>query len=582
MTSSSGHTYTYSYNNAGQQISLVDAGAGIIYVQDAHYAPPGMLTNAVHGGTLGITETNSYNNRLQPLMLSATGSQTVFSLSYSWILPGNKNNGTVYQIQNNRDSSRSVQFSYDYMNRLASAKTYNSSTWGDAYVYDYWGNLLQKNVTQGTGETLQLTVDTHNHISSFAYDASGNVTNDGVNTSLTYDAENRLYGTGGLYGLLYDGDDRRVFELQGFATTNYWYDEDSKLTSVVGAGSAIDYIYFNGKPIAFINTATLSANQYDYWSDHLGSINVVSLPSGSTLNPIQWEADYYPFGGERLIKNNLYNPLSFAAYYLSDLGYYHPEQRDMSSTIGRFLSPDPVSGSVGNPQSWNMYSYVLNNPTSLTDPSGLDPNVPGSVSFPYKPQLQGDMCGSIDRGSNVPCGLMGSLESVDTITYCNDGFCGAPLQRNPNTGDWQQQIGWQVVNGRDPSGEPTRTFVPIWGEAPDPSLMAANNADTPLNPYAQAVFSQPVLQTTAATMTNPCTYIGWTAAAAAGGAAGVGLAHAGEITTAAADNAPTLLTKVLNWWFNFTSKPGKPGLARAAMTTASAAGNAAISTCKKF
>lgn len=83
-------------------------------------------------------------------------------------------------------------------------------------------------------------------------------------------------------------------------------------------------------------------------------------------------------------------------------------------------------------------------------------------------------------------------------------------------------------------------------------------------------------------MTNPCTYVGWTAAAAAGGAAGVGVAHAGEITAAAADNAPTLLTKVLNWWFNFTSRLGKPGLARATVTTAATAGNAVITTCKQF
>jgi RHS repeat-associated protein len=44
-----------------------------------------------------------------------------------------------------------------------------------------------------------------------------------------------------------------------------------------------------------------------------------------------------------------------------------------ASSMGRFMSPDP--GNVGvnrlNPQSWNAYSYSLNNPLNLTDPTGL-------------------------------------------------------------------------------------------------------------------------------------------------------------------------------------------------------------------
>ncbi|MGH9404520.1 MAG: RHS repeat-associated core domain-containing protein [Terriglobia bacterium] len=44
------------------------------------------------------------------------------------------------------------------------------------------------------------------------------------------------------------------------------------------------------------------------------------------------------------------------------------------STEGRWLSPDPLGGDIPNPQSLNRYAYALNNPTTLTDPSGLDAN----------------------------------------------------------------------------------------------------------------------------------------------------------------------------------------------------------------
>lgn len=43
-----------------------------------------------------------------------------------------------------------------------------------------------------------------------------------------------------------------------------------------------------------------------------------------------------------------------------------------ASTMGRFMTPDPGNAGVVNsdPQSWNAYSYVRNNPVNLTDPTG--------------------------------------------------------------------------------------------------------------------------------------------------------------------------------------------------------------------
>ena len=38
--------------------------------------------------------------------------------------------------------------------------------------------------------------------------------------------------------------------------------------------------------------------------------------------------------------------------------------------LGRFLSVDPVGGSVGSSQSWNRYAYVLNSPLNFVDPYG--------------------------------------------------------------------------------------------------------------------------------------------------------------------------------------------------------------------
>ncbi len=44
--------------------------------------------------------------------------------------------------------------------------------------------------------------------------------------------------------------------------------------------------------------------------------------------------------------------------------------RYYDETLGRFLSVDPLLD-LADPQQWNGYAYANNNPTSMTDPSGL-------------------------------------------------------------------------------------------------------------------------------------------------------------------------------------------------------------------
>ncbi|NMC60746.1 MAG: RHS repeat-associated core domain-containing protein [Candidatus Methanofastidiosa archaeon] len=52
-------------------------------------------------------------------------------------------------------------------------------------------------------------------------------------------------------------------------------------------------------------------------------------------------------------------------------GYDYMHARFYSSSMARFLRPDPINGKVESSQSWNLYAYVGNNPINSIDPTGL-------------------------------------------------------------------------------------------------------------------------------------------------------------------------------------------------------------------
>lgn len=125
---------------------------------------------------------------------------------------------------------------------------------------------------------------------------------------------------------------------------------------------------FNGVQLTLEGSQTIDY----YLQDGLGTTRVMADSSGTLC----YDADFYPFGGERppytdsCPQNYKFTGKERDADSLD----YFPA-RYGSSQLGRFMSPDPVGDSVANPanpQSWNLYSYVTNNPLSMVDPTGTD------------------------------------------------------------------------------------------------------------------------------------------------------------------------------------------------------------------
>ena len=67
----------------------------------------------------------------------------------------------------------------------------------------------------------------------------------------------------------------------------------------------------------------------------------------------------------------LFADRGFTAHeFLADFNLYNMNGRLYDPVLGRFLSPDPYIADPAFTQSYNRYSYVLNNPLKYNDPTG--------------------------------------------------------------------------------------------------------------------------------------------------------------------------------------------------------------------
>src|SRR5205814_6338868 len=154
---------------------------------------------------------------------------TVFDIAYNYPNSSGHNNGNVASITNNLSTTRSQAFTYDSLNRLATAQTTSTHAtnandcWAETYTYDPWGNLYQFGANTTTQSAyigcsqesgLNSSATTKNQLSGYTYDAAGNVINDGLGHSFVYNAENQLITANGI-NYTYDGDGRRVIKSNG-------------------------------------------------------------------------------------------------------------------------------------------------------------------------------------------------------------------------------------------------------------------------------------------------------------------------------------------------------------------------------
>ena len=354
--------------------------SGVNYVSNLAYNAASQPTGFTYGN--GVQAAFAYNSRMQLQSLDYTfNSETLFGLNYYYKLDSTNcpsgttgNNGQIQCVDDVVDAGRTASYTFDAWNRLLTATTHGSTNypaWGLSWNYDRYGNRLSQAVTAGTAPSNTVTVNTiTNRLASpYSYDASGNLTNDGLNT------------------LSFDGESNTTLNVQGGATSSYGYDGHDLRVSKQTSSTAIVYVFSGTKVVAEYTSGAPAGSpntEYVYAGDQLAgmltegtltylhpdhlSIRLLTNSAGS----VSGQQGHYPFGEQSYAQNST-TKWAFTSYeFDSDSQNNYAVFRFNSARLGRFGSPDALGANAANPQSLNRYAYALNDPVDLADPLGLD------------------------------------------------------------------------------------------------------------------------------------------------------------------------------------------------------------------
>ncbi len=352
--------------------------------------------------------------------------------------------------------------------------------WQQTFTYDVFGNITKAGSSifnpgyNGNGIL-------NNRANTFTYDADGNVLNDGGcthsydvygrsamvgGTSVTYDALGRAVQTydGSNYGeILYSPSGQKFAFMNGLTLQQY---------TVPMAGGA--QVVYNASGLAYYRH-----------SDWLGSSRMAS--TSSYPGTVYYDGAYAPFGesyAETGTTDRSFTGQTQDTTQDTPPALYDFLFRQQSAVQGRWMVPDPAglaAVDITNPQTWNRYAYVANNPLNAVDPMGLYLEV-------CPPDYYGGDCSLPPGGGGIgiPC------------WWCDGGGGGgghhhpppSPPPPGPPPAPPPQPINFPNETNGIPNGLPTNPWG-IWG-AIIPTAQCGDIACPPIGSTFNPALAAPI------------------------------------------------------------------------------------------
>jgi len=273
-------------------------------------------------------------------------------------------------------------FTYDRLNRLATSQVQGEAS--QAFGYDATGNIVSKTgtgnytySTQGANSVRPHAVQTVSSLSgTFQYDANGNLRSGGGRTVTwtSFDMPLTIVKGSASATLVYGPEHQRVRQDRNDGT-RIVYAGAQEVETKNGVDTVKTY-WPNGIGVE-IDRGTAATEMNWIHADRLGSVVALTNESGVIREKLAYDV----WGKRRSASDNVSTPDSldgqtdnrgFTGHEMLDqLDLVHMNGRVYNPQLGNFLSGDPIIQDHENGQNYNRYSYVFNNPTNLTDPTGF-------------------------------------------------------------------------------------------------------------------------------------------------------------------------------------------------------------------
>jgi RHS repeat-associated protein len=394
-TSTSGYAFELQYayaNGVLQSVTDISDTPNVTVWTANSMDPAGHVTQETLGN--GIVTNRSYDAVTQWLGTAQSGVGGGAGVKNQAFLYDEMGNVTQRQ-DNNLGLTENIYYDNDY--RFSYSKL--NGTQNLSVTYDGTGNITSRTDVAG-GASWTYDPNRKHQVTQagssayqYSYDANGNAYARQGNTIswASYNYPTTINAGSGstaeTVALSYGPDRHRWQQMYTGNGTQETANYVGGLLEVVASGGVTDYRhYVNVGPenVAVYSRKSSGTNTFSYLlSDHQASMASITNSSGAQVvgesftafgsrrNPSTWSGA--PSNSDlTTIAGVTREGYTFQTALGLWMGMNHMNGRVQDSITGRMVSADPSIPDRANPQSYNRYSYVDNNPLTLVDPTGFD------------------------------------------------------------------------------------------------------------------------------------------------------------------------------------------------------------------
>nr|WP_305119063.1 RHS repeat-associated core domain-containing protein [Tahibacter harae] len=422
------------YSADGYPVTTTDAGTGIRYNEVLALTARAQVRQERFHNASAFTTTRSYDDNTGRLLVLDTASSAGASAVQRWEYTYDKHSDLTSRWNRATGYDLKEEFTYDALDRLKTVtlSRLNGSPVNQLQTvgYDQLGNIKSRvsgantaSWTYGAAGTTGCTRNAGPHAVSafgsnrYCYDANGNQTEARYPGNLTrlisytgYDLPETIttngFPTTTTVSFKYAPDRGMWKRTDGSVNVDRIFCDGFQSAACAGggggAGASTTYFVGNleiriegaitttkryvGSYLVVTTTNSNPTPQYAYlFRDALGSLDVITDQTGAVQQRLSFDAwgrrrAAEPAGGGAIW--SILSPVQAAGFdttktrqgytghqQVDSVALVHMKGRLYDPELGRFIQADPFVEADAT-QGLNRYSYVLNNPLTLTDPSG--------------------------------------------------------------------------------------------------------------------------------------------------------------------------------------------------------------------